>query len=284
MPDYPCPNCGGTLHVNEGTRTAWVLMCHTCAPSGEDYEARMHWARDLARESGAPDTRSFLKNPPLYLDDGQMVRRGPRGPRDPLPLPDLSRVQGMQERLFSGTAGAARARRWLVRERGVRLREARRWGLGWNGDELVFPLMDGDRLVTIKFRKPVKGANMRNWPGIGKGFPLFADGGEPSLLLVAGELDALAARSAGIPACSITHGASTPLLPEWVVALNGRRVTVCYDRGEERLGALAARALGSTTDQLILPGPGKDVSDFLAEHGRGGLLRLLRANTDWGRV
>lgn len=180
-------------------------------------------------------------------------------------------------RLWTRSAGCGNALRWLRRERGITARELRRWKVGWNGDELVFPLYADGRLVNLKRRIPARGHQMLSWPGV-HAFPLFALGRERRIVLCEGELDALRCRSVGIPACSITAGEAV-WREEWEAQLAGRDVTVCYDVGSERYARMAVqrlRTLGATADQLGLRGPrGYDLTDYLREHSRTDLERRL---------
>jgi DNA primase len=99
-------------------------------------------------------------------------------------------------------------------------------------------------------------------------------GPERSILLCEGELDALAARSAGIPACSVTLGVSR-WLPEWTTTLARRRVAICFDVGAEEVAESRA-ALLRTARVIQLEGPdGYDITDFLREHSPRGLKQLL---------
>jgi DNA primase len=282
---------GGTLHVSASAqaKSGWVMICHTC-------ERGEHWMRELARAAGAPDTWGFMCDPASYLvpvdGAGRSGRRGTESSDDWPPFPTSARVDGFAGRLWTQDPGATRARRWLVEERGISEAEIKRWRIGWNGGGLVFPLYEGDvasagrRLVNIKLRRPVNGAQMLAWKGV-RSFPLFALDDARSIVLCEGELDALAVRSVGIPACSVTAGKAA-WRDGWTVALRGRRVAVCYDVDAEQDGKAAVRRLrrssGPTAAGLVkLPlsvdKGDKDVSDFLRKHGVEELLKLIRAVT-----
>jgi hypothetical protein len=182
-------------------------------------------------------------------------------------------------RLWSSERLAADALRWLTEERLVSAKVIQRYGLGWNGSEIVLPLRRNGVVVGCKLRRPSSAHKTINWPGLrveDGAFPLYpALGPERSILLCEGELDALAALSAGIPACSVTLGVSR-WLPEWTTALHDRLATVCFDVGAEEVAESRA-ALLRTARVLGLDGPtGYDVTDYLREHSPREFKQLVR--------
>jgi hypothetical protein len=181
-------------------------------------------------------------------------------------------------RLWSSERLAEDALRWLTEERLVSAKVIQRYGLGWNGSEIVLPLRRNGVVVGCKLRRPSRTSKTIAWPGLrveDGAFPLYpALGPERSILLCEGELDALAARSAGIPACSVTLGVSR-WLPEWTTTLARRRVAICFDVGAEEVAESRA-ALLRTARVIQLEGPdGYDITDFLREHSPRGLKQLL---------
>ena len=176
--------------------------------------------------------------------------------------------------------------RWLRDERVVSLDVIEEQGIGWDGERLTFPMFGADgALVAAKHRKARNGAQMRSWPGGGRAWPLYGSArvrvpDDDWRLIVAGELDALAGRSAGLPACSGTIGAGT-WKDEWTAQLRGLRVVVCFDNNESRIGRemtdrLVAAGVDATRFDLRRLGLRTrtgDLSDYLRAGGSAPALR-----------
>jgi hypothetical protein len=192
-------------------------------------------------------------------------------------------VGGWAQRLLASPEPLA----YLTGERGLSLDVIGAARIGWDGKALTFPMFSAGELVGFKRRAPRAGAQMLNWPGSGRPWPLYP---EPSpgarwVLLVAGELDALRALSAGLPATSVTLGAgyNGDLWDEWTDALRGRRVVVCFDNNEteqarecvSRLGEAGISARRLDLRALGLDSPKGDLSDYL--NGGGDSARLRAA-------
>lgn len=97
-------------------------------------------------------------------------------------------------------------------------------------------------MPAYKTRQPGDGQQMRAVAGAGRPWPIYLGDWEPEedwWLLTGGELDALRARSAGLPAVSMPLGVSN-WRDEWADALRGRRVVVCFDVGEEKFAEARA--------------------------------------------
>jgi hypothetical protein len=162
---------------------------------------------------------------------------------------------------------------------------AERIGFDRDRGRLIFPMYERGELVAAKWREPHTGAQMRSWAGEGRAWPLYPrpDPRAGWLLLVAGELDALAARSAGLSASSVTLGAGY-WRGTWTDALRGLRVVVAFDNNEreqarERVAAL--RAAGVSATRLSLRALGLDtakgdVTDYLRAGGDPARLRPRR--------
>jgi hypothetical protein len=154
--------------------------------------------------------------------------------------------------------------------------------LGWMAGPgvVLFPLWDHQqRLVNVKVRPPRQGKDkqMRTWPTAGRvravdgeAFPLFPwipKG--PDVVLCAGELDALALLSVGLPACSVTAGAGG-WREEYASLLRDKRVTVLFDRGEEANAEYAAGQLPNVRRVHVWPSNrqrGYDATKFLLDGG-----------------
>jgi hypothetical protein len=93
-----------------------------------------------------------------------------------------------------------------------------------------------------------------------------------------GELDAMLAHSQGLPALSVTGGAST-WKEEWTKALRGRRVYVVPDMdkagmkgADKKVESLGRKCKVSVVKLHGMPGgkDGKDFTDWVVKHGRTG--------------
>lgn len=93
--------------------------------------------------------------------------------------------------------------------------------------------------------------------------------GMPHVLVTEGELDALVAWSANIPAVSSTGG-SKAFPPGWASFFEGKEVTICFDNDQAGAeGAVMALDVVPHAKILLLPDAGgvKDLSDYAAKGG-----------------
>jgi hypothetical protein len=203
------------------------------------------------------------------------------------PLPGDGAVAGAASGLLSSGGPLA----WLTEARGIAETVIRDNRIGWNIDRraLWFPMYDAaGELVAFKWRFPRDGAQMRSWPGGGRRWPLYpplrpAREVGRGVLVVAGELDALRARSEGLHAVSVTTGAGT-WLDRWTVELAGRRVVVCFDNQPEECRAARnivrrLRAAGVAACRLDLArdvGFGQHKGDLSGYFASGGTADALR--------
>lgn len=186
------------------------------------------------------------------------------------PLPSLGYFGGCHSGLLSHQPAFD-----YLRGRGISSETILRYEVGWDRDRdvLVFPMYYKGELVSYKTRAPRDGAQMRNPRGAGRAWPLFP--GLPRrrqwVLVVGGELDALAGISAGLPAVSVTLGAGK-WRSDWTEDLRPfGLVTVCFDRNEVevaqrrvqelRKAGIRARHLDLRT--LGVAKPKGDLSDYL---------------------
>lgn len=275
---YRCPFCGeedanATYKLDRDGQPRWFVGCWSrrCA-SGGDYLQRLGEALGVGGDAA-------LEQLAAAVAASEYVRGGRRRGRDPEPLPTASKVRFCSE-LLPGSEGE----RWLAERRGIPLNVAEAARVGWDGRRLIFPMFRRGEVVAAKWRLARDGAQMRAWSGEGRRWPLYPEP-EPgwwSVLLVAGELDALRARAAGLPACSVTLGAGY-WSDAWTEALRGRRVVVCFDNNEaeqarERVAALKAvgiRARRLDLRDLGLTESKGDLSDYL--NGGGSAAKLRRA-------
>lgn len=104
---------------------------------------------------------------------------------------------------------------------------------------------------------------------------------EDSVLICEGEMDALVAWSANVPAVSGTGGAMS-FSAEWVEMFKGKDVTLCFDNdpagGEGMAKAFDLFPMGSVKVLFIPDKPGvKDISDYVSQGGNiNGLLKTAR--------
>ena len=255
-----------------------MLNCHACPEGGGEWLRAAADALDVS----AP---LLLSRPLDFLGPPVAAGGSGRGPSRGEPLPDMTAAR----RALRGKPGKE-ARAWLD-ARGIPFAAARRYGLGWSASHgaLLLPLRRRAEVVNVKARVPAPGQNMLGWPGRRAedgAYPLFPEP-EPAdrwTLLVEGELDALAGRAVGLPACSVTLGVGT-WRDDWTTLLaeRGRPVVVLFDAGEQaqahaedraaRLCEAGVRAARLDPAALGLAAKGADLTDYLAA---GGPARTLR--------
>ena len=225
--NYRCPVCGdgGGDATYKPTRYGdndWLVGCWS-----PECERDRRYLPKLGDAFGLGEAASKEQIVSALRLIGRAGRR-----REAKPLPSAATVEGWHARL----AGSGHALGYLTQRRGIAPAVLRRERIGWDGDRLTFPMFDpAHKLVALKTRAPKAGVQMRAWPGEGRAWPLYppVDRRRDWTMLVAGELDALAARSAGLPASSVTLGAGH-WRDDWTADLAGLRVVVCFDNNEEQ--------------------------------------------------
>ncbi len=161
--------------------------------------------------------------------------------------------------------------------------------LGWDGERVWIPVYWGDRLINIrKYKFDTKEAKVigvagRNFTWIYPQATISAD--RPSLLLVEGEKDCLAAQSHGFPAITFTGGAGSIPKKELVELLRGKTVKICYDC--DASGAAGTKKVIAALKKIVdvisvvqLPktivGEKGDVTDYLHATSSEDLKKLCR--------
>lgn len=283
---FACPNCGAGDARPKSNGDWWIGSFKSTCPGGGEC------LRELAAAVGAPGGGALIADASTYLSALQVTARSSQRP-DRLPAPDEVEVWVRE------LARDHRAQKWLRRERGLLPKQVQLHRLGFASSgapgpyagfaAFTLPVYDGGRLVNLRKRfwphlpvdtrgKAVKMVGLR-----GRESQLYPDVPKSrSVLLVAGEFDALVARCHGLPALTSTTGAS---LPEHLRgAFAGRRVAVVYDVGEERAASQTMKALRLTgasrawATALPLPSHGDDITDWFVRDGRDAdeLLRIIR--------
>lgn len=281
-----CPLCGKRVEIERrevGEEPPFWVHCFACAVGGLDGGA---YLRALVRAEVAPSGTRLLVDPLAYLTEPYRGSSSSPRPGVLALLPEADEIRRWRNALRR----ASDARAYLTEERQIGRRELEMNWVGWDGDQLIFPMFRGAELVAFKTREPRPGAQMWNCRGKSRPWPLYPEP-QPDdewILLVAGELDALRGRSAGLPACSVTLGAGT-WRPDWTDALRGRRVVVCFDNNEaelarrraEQLRAAGIRARRLDLRRLGLKTAKGDLSDYL---NGGGTASSLRRYLNGGRT
>ena len=161
--------------------------------------------------------------------------------------------------------------------------------LGWDGERVWIPVYWGDSLINIrKYKFDTKEAKVigvagRNFTWIYPQATLSAD--RPSLLLVEGEKDCLAAQAHGFPAITFTGGAGNVPKKELLELLQGKTVKICYDC--DASGAAGTKKVIASLKKIVdvisvvqLPtavvGDKGDVTDYLHATTPEDLKKLCR--------
>jgi hypothetical protein len=220
-----------------------------------------------------------------------------KGPPEPLPTREyidacIDRVQ--EDRLLQLA---------LRHERGLNRKAASRYGIGYDPDKLawVLPIIDADGFLVNVTWRPHRGEEMI-WKGKRRDRPIRIAGRKAHMgmlplypfvpqqgpiLLAGGEWDALACNFHRLPAvCGLLgcHWHSA-----WNRAVEGRRVAVCLDVGEEEAAeriVLKLREAGARKAWVVplpLPNYGDDLEAWFRPRQHGGygkgraeLIELIR--------
>lgn len=157
-----------------------------------------------------------------------------------------------------------------------------RFGLHWNGAEIVIPVRDTQgHLMFYKYRRsPFSEEGPKYRYEKGSGSALFnihtletATKDEP-ILITEGELDCIAVENIGIKSVTTTGGAGT-FEQAWAERLKEfDNVIICFDNDKAGIkGAIYVQSLIPHASMLIIP-EGKDVTDYLIKHSKQDFLLL----------
>lgn len=281
---FSCPLCddsgkqhGAIIRYRDG----WGITCWRC-PGGGDY------IRELAAAVGCElGGYELLDDPLTYLGD---LTTRPRQRSRPSKLPTYAEIEGWHSRLMSSGPPVEH----LLTERGLTTDVIARYRLGWDGTAFTLPVYStrNRRLVNLRRRSwPNPFPNGSRYMGLSGrtkktgGVQLYPDIPSGGLLLCGGELDALAARSHGLPGIACTAGVASQWPSAWDRLVSGREVVVAFDAGEEKH---AERRVTSLTEagarawwvDLSAAGlaPKEDLTDWFVTYGRSAndLRRLVR--------
>ena len=176
------------------------------------------------------------------------------------------------------------SREWFVERATVT-----KFKLGWDGDRVWIPVYWGDKLINIRKYKfdtkeaKVIGVSGRNFTWLYPQETLSAD--RPSLLLVEGEKDCLAAQAHGFPAITFTGGAGNVPKKELLELLQGKTIKICYDcdasgaaGAKKVIAALKGKADVISVVQLPkdIVGEKGDVTDYLHASSAEDFKKLCR--------
>jgi hypothetical protein len=270
-----CPMCGGAIRVSILANEKVLYVCKR----GGGHDGFL-----LPSLAQALKTRQYKLLSPSWVRQAWRDRPAVRAAATARPLPSSGSIAGWSARLH--LASEPDPFDWLTDVRGLSPGVIRDAQIGWDGRRLTFPMFSDGVLAGFKTRALGPGGQMRSWPGSGRSWPLYPEPNTTAawVLVVAGEMDALRARSAGLPAVSVTCGAST-WLTEWTSVIGRRNVVVCFDNNEQDLAlrrahALAAAGLRVKRLDLRILGlrrPKGDLSDYLNDGGdRRSVLRAIR--------
>jgi hypothetical protein len=283
--EFECALCGAVKgRANISARTGeWVISCWSCSQGS--------YLFDLADFLKVPGGGYTLKeDPERYL--APCIKRRVRTPNELAPLPSEQDIRAW-----------CRMRRndpdvmhYLLAERSLNKRVVERARLGYDGRAITIPIYDVQTRKLVNLRRrywpnaPASGGKYQGLTGrtIGNGgvtvYPTLPDG---SVILVAGEFDALVLWSHGLPGITVTSGAATRWRREWAWMVKGRRVAVIYDadpREQEQAISRAAelRREGAEAWPVRLTeaglSDGEDVTDWFVKYGRtkADLLSLIK--------
>lgn len=294
---YDCPSCDGeanaTYKLDAYALPEWFIGCRKRGCEGRHLPTL---AEAFGLDGGA--TKAQIA--------AAVKAQGRHGPAvgKVEPLPSEASIAGWHAALLGPAGSAARA---YLSTRGVSLDVIAAERIGWNHKAITLPMFDAwGALAGFKTRLPRPGVKVHSHPGKGRPWPLYppvatgAAGARGWTLLAAGELDALAARSAGLPASSVTLGAGYPAEGDkparsgpgspwwrdaWTADLRGLRVVVAFDNNEAtqaeacvsglRAAGIDARRLDLR--RLGLDAPKGDLNDYLVGGGDPSALRPRRS-------
>lgn len=249
---------------------------------------------DLATRIVA-DRESTGQSSSAYEDDDKVIdlqaQRARRRKKSGEVATDAS-VTGWHQALLSNKKMLNR----LMKRRGLTLDTIKQFEIGWDRrmERYTIPVRDADETL-LNVRKYQMDAppsrKMLNVDGMGRArlFPLSELEHEQTLLITAGELDALLAIQEGFPAVTGTGGEST-WKSEWSASFAGKIVYITYDNdptgeaGARKVAhALLPLAKAVYVVKLPVEGKGDDLTDYFVRDGwtAADFRKLLSETPEW---
>lgn len=164
--------------------------------------------------------------------------------------------------------------------RGINEETLRKFGIWWNGKEIVIPIKDEKgKTIFNKYRRDpssIEGPKYRNETG--SHAAIFNYNPEAKTIIITeSELDAVLLSSLGYNACSSTNGASS-FPKEWVALFENKTVYICYDT--DKAGVKGAVKIASMFPCKMISFPeywqGKDVTEYLQNHTKEEFDKLIK--------
>ena len=262
-----CPAHGDrnpSLAISEGERGKILVHCHAGCPTD-----------NVLLAVGLSETDLFPSR--MEVVDSLQVVKFP---------PDLSsKAKRFSKKLTADSMGMLQLDRSLEQE------VIQRYELGEDEEgAITIPIYEGGTVVDIRHWLPVSLRGKGNRPKIRShmsgsgGSRLFPEDqlAHNELVFCEGELDALCLISNGIPAFTLTSGATTGLTAEQAALLKGKRITLCMDNDEagRQGGIKRSIALKRESTARLSEWPndrpvGWDVTDEIAKNGVASLRGII---------
>ena len=217
-------------------------FCHGCGVGGGAYQAAVAIGREPR------DAAELCKSFGLWRGDDEPAASNGKGrlpapARQPAPLPSAAELRAWHDRLV----GDQRVVERLAELRGWSRAGLEQFGLGFDGERIVFPIRDGEGvLVNVERYKPGKRADgeRKTLALAGRPRDLFPapesiEGDE--VRLTEGAPDVLAMHELGLPAVGIPGVGFAGSVEKWAPRFTGRRVVISMD--DDDAGRKAAKQI-----------------------------------------
>lgn len=231
---YYCP-----LHTDEHPSASLntekgVAQCFACGWAGTAVHLESRLYGEDWEEAKAEVERENLENQDLLIMDGCYIPQSPDSPSPYMgppsrPLPSEEQLKVWQDGLLrdDGLMTFLRERKGLTEE------SVRRFGLGWTGERIAIPIRaaDGSLMNVRQYDPERRKPKFLNCAGHGARRLWAPDPkawDSDSILIVAGEWDAMLTTQEGYAAITSTGGEGN-FDPAWGPLFRGKKVVVCYD-------------------------------------------------------
>lgn len=313
----PCPfhkDTDPSFSIFTGDDGHQRFQCFGCQAKGDVIDFYALWRnvdaatarRELGARAGAEPTGSDQRRPPHPRTQRQekpedgLAGYPPAQPKEessmvlPGGLVPTSLADGVLERQTAALHRHPEVLQFLQEKRRLSAEIIQRARLGYDErrERIIIPMMGPDGTVVrsrlYDWQKKAKGAKMIWSEGstVPRLYPFWALEHD-ELLLVAGEMDCLAAWSLGIPAITGTGG-EEKWGRQFSKPLAGKRVIICYDldpEGQKGAQLVAVDLVKVATEVRVLnlplpwrqKGDPKDLTDWITAGGTAEQLRELIA-------